>query len=132
MARESLRVVTDGRNGITRLALSGELDMATVDVLTNALLDSERDGASAIMLDLRDLTFMDSTGLHAFLQARERSQGNGHSLLFVGASHPVRTVFEIAGMESVLDEHEAVSTLGQFTADGHGAEAPGKPGDPHG
>ena len=132
MARESLRVVADGRNGITRLALSGELDMATVDVLTNALLNSERDGASAIMLDLRDLTFMDSTGLHAFLRARARSQGNGHSLLFVGASRPVRTVFEIAGVESVLDEHEAVSTLGQFTQDGHGSEMPGKPDDPYG
>ena len=131
MARQALRVVTDGRNGVTRVALSGELDMATVDVLTNALLNTERDGASAIMVDLRDLTFMDTTGLHVFLRARERSLGNGHNLLFVGASRPVRTVFEIAGMESVLDEHEAVSTLGQFTQDGHASEALGKPGDEH-
>ena len=133
MARDALRVETDNRNGITRMALSGELDMATVDVLTNALLNSERDGASAIMLDLRDLTFMDSTGLHVFLRARERSLGNGHRLLFVGASRPVRTVFEIVGMDSVLDEYEAATTLDRFTRNGNGSEGPGKKQvDPHG
>jgi anti-sigma B factor antagonist len=125
MASEALRVVTDTRNGITRMGLSGELDMATVDVFTDALTNCESNGGRAIMLDLRDLTFMDSTGLHAFLQARTRSDGNGHRLLFVGASRAVRTVFEIAGMESVLEEHEAVSILDQFTRDGRGAEAPG-------
>ena len=125
-----LRVVTDARNGITRLALQGELDMATVDVLTQALENFESDGSTAVMLDLRDLTFIDSTGMHAFLRARARSVGNGHRLLFMGATRPVRTVFEIAGMESVLDEHEAVTTLDQFTSQRSEPGAPG--GDPRG
>lgn len=127
-----LRVATDARNGITRLALSGELDMATVDLFTDALASCLGDGATAVMLDLRDLSFMDSTGLHAFLQARDRSLGDGHRLLFVGASPPVRMVFEMTGMESVLNEHEAVTTLDQFTRDGHGPEKPAISGDPHG
>ena len=123
MARDALRVVTDGRNDITRMALSGELDMATVDVLTDALTNCESDGAKVLMLDLRDLTFMDSTGLRAFQQARTRSNENGHRLLFVGVPGRVRAVFEMTGMESVLDEHQTVGTLDRFTRDGNGSEA---------
>ena len=118
----ALQVATDARNGITRLALRGELDMATIDIFTDALTRCEGDGSTALMLDLRDLTFMDATGLHAFLQARDRSVGNGHRLLFVGASSPVRRIFEVTGTESVLEEHEAVTTLDQFTREGHGVE----------
>jgi anti-sigma B factor antagonist len=129
--RLPLRVVTDARNGIVRMALSGELDMATVDLFTDALSRCERGGAATVMLDLRDLSFMDSTGLHAFLKARDRSLGNGHRLLFVGASGPVRTIFEVTGVESVLDEHEAVTTLDQFTRQGNEPAAVGKAGDPH-
>jgi anti-anti-sigma factor len=114
------------------MALRGELDMATIDIFTDAVTRCERDGSTALMLDLRDLTFMDATGLRAFLQARDRSLGNGHRLLFVGASIPVRKVFEVTGTESVLEEHEAVTTLDQFTRDGHGAEGLSKEGDPHG
>ena len=132
MTTEVLRVVTDARDGITKIALSGELDMATVDVLADALTICERDGGKAIMLDLRDLTFMDSSGLRAFLQARARSEENGQSLLLVAPSRPVRKVFEVAGVESLLDEQEAVPTLDQFRCDSHRSEARVEPSDPRG
>lgn len=130
----AFRVATDTHNGITRLAMSGELDMNTVERLDDALANCLSDGATAVVLDLRDLTFMDSTGLYSFLRARSRSLSNGHRLLFVGATRPVRMVFELAGMDSVLDEHEAVTTLDQFTrdGDGYGREMPANSGDPHG
>lgn len=114
------------------MALRGELDMATIGIFTDALARCEGNGSTALMLDLRDLTFMNATGLHAFLQARDRSRGNGHRLLFVGASRPVRRVFEVTGTESILEEHEAVTTLDQFTGDRQTPEGSPKTGDPHG
>jgi anti-anti-sigma factor len=60
----------DCRNGVARLALRGELDMATARKLEEHLMVVEQDGVGAVLLDLRDLTFVDSTGLHTFLKAR--------------------------------------------------------------
>jgi anti-anti-sigma factor len=68
---------TEARNGVARVAMAGELDMATVPILTKELALVEQDGVGAIMLDLRDVSFVDSQGLHAFLQAHERAKSNG-------------------------------------------------------
>src|SRR5919197_2925709 len=66
---DPLSIRTDRRNGVTRVALEGELDLATVPVLEEHLAAIEHDGMRALVLDLRDLTFVDSSGLHAFLNA---------------------------------------------------------------
>jgi anti-anti-sigma factor len=105
----------DSRNGVTRIALAGEVDMATVPVLKQQLAQAEQDGAASIMVDLRDVTFIDSQGLHALLRARERAQSNGHRLLIVGASPSARRLFQITGKEFLIDEQEAVSVLRRFT-----------------
>lgn len=106
------------RNGVAAIALVGELDMGTVAVLEQQLAQYEGNGVKAIMLDLRDLTFIDSSGLRAFLAARNRSASNGHRLILLGASESARHLFEITGIQFLLDEQEAVGLLDLFTA-GH-------------
>lgn len=105
---------TESRNGVARIALSGELDMSTVRFMAESLARFENDGVGAIILDLRELTFLDSAGLHAFLQARDRASKNGHRLVMVGASHQARRVFELTGTGFLLDGQDAVSVLHQF------------------
>ena len=102
--------VGSGR-GATKIVLAGELDMATTPILEEHLVRAESDGATTILIDLRELTFMDTTGLHAFLAARERAEENGRKLLLVGAKEPVRRVFELTGQASALDNQDAVSAL---------------------
>jgi anti-anti-sigma factor len=70
--------------GVVTIALSGDLDMATVRILRGTLAPFEANGVSTIILDLQDLTFIDSTGLHAFLEARNRAMSNGQRLLVRG------------------------------------------------
>jgi anti-anti-sigma factor len=111
-----LTVHVETRNGVAWLALEGELDISTAPILREhvaGLVDG--DGLSAIMLDLRNLSFADSTGLHEFLEARNYAESNGHRLLLVGASRPVRRLFELTSTEHLLDEREAVSVLDRFT-----------------
>jgi ABC-type transporter Mla MlaB component len=55
-----------------RLRLIGELDLASAPALTEALTSIDGDGQ--LTLDLSELTFIDSTGLHAILQARTLSE----------------------------------------------------------
>ena len=108
----------DARNGITSIALSGELDMATVPILNDQLTVSEQDGSKAIVLDLRDLRFIDSSGLHALVRAYRRSEMNGHRLLLVGANPSTRRLCEITGTEFLLDAKGTAELLGRFTYDG--------------
>lgn len=105
----------EARNGVAWVALSGELDLVSAPVLKEHLTQFEHDGFSAIMLDLRDLTFIDSQGLHALLRASDRAKMNGHRLILVGASPEARHLFELTKTQFLLDEEEAVSMFGQFT-----------------
>ena len=116
----------DERNGVTRLALWGELDLSTVPFLIEQLTALEQVGGSTIMLDLRELTFIDSSGLHAIVQAYRRSELNRHQLLLVGANPTARRLFELTGTEFLLDGRGTSEVLGRFareevqTADLHG------------
>jgi len=108
MGRTALFSVTvDDVNNTIRVAPRGELDMAAVPRFDDVVRACEQEPASTIVVDLHDVTFLDSIGLNALLQARSRSLGSGHRLLFVQASSPVRKAFESTGMGSVLDEHTA-------------------------
>lgn len=104
----------DSRNRVARVALAGELDMATTPVLEGHLAEVENDGVTAIMLDLRDLTFLDSSGLHAFLNARSRAMLNGHHLIFVGAGSQSRRLFELTRTEFLMDDRGAAGVIERF------------------
>ena len=89
-------------DGVARVALSGELDIGTVPVLEDHLAQFENDGVSQIVLNLRDLTFMDSQGLRALLQARDRAATNGHRFSLVGAAPQTRRLLELTRTEFLL------------------------------
>lgn len=74
-----------------RVAVAGEVDMATADALVQA---ATRDDAKMITLDLRRVTFFDSAAIHAVLGLANRHPGR----LAVIPSHQVRRVLDIAGL----------------------------------
>jgi anti-anti-sigma factor len=110
---------TESQNGMTSIALGGELDMETAPVLQEALAQAERTGASTIVLDLQDLSFMDSTGLMAFLSARDRAELDGHDLILSSAGPSARRLFHITKTEFLLEERrgrsrqDAIETKGE-------------------
>lgn len=105
----------DRQNGVARLALRGELDIATAPVLQEHLILVEKDGVRAVVLDVRDLTFVDCTGLHTFLKARSRAADNGHRFAMVGAKDQLRRILDVTATQGVLDEQEGVQLLAGFT-----------------
>src|ERR1044072_4237122 len=70
-------VRTDIRNGVARLALVGELDPHFVPHLKVHLDRFVGDGISAAMLDLRELTFLESSGLQLLLRAAADARPDG-------------------------------------------------------
>jgi anti-sigma B factor antagonist len=97
-----VRVIREGEGA--RLMLRGELDMATAPQLEDHLRTIERDRVMTILIDLALLTFMDSSGLKAFLGASRRAEEKGRRLAFTNCPGAVRRVFEMTGTGYLLDE----------------------------
>lgn len=88
--------------GIARVAVSGELDVASAPQLVDALSEAAG-GRVAVILDLSELTFMDASGLHAILTARARlAEADGRFVLFKGCRQ-VQRIFELTGVDSALE-----------------------------
>lgn len=109
------------RDSVALVALSGDLDLATAPLLEGCLGPVEADGPASIMVDLRDLMFIDSTGLGVLLRARARAEMNGHQLLVVGASPAARRLFELTGTQFLVDQ-EAVGVIHRFARNRPGRE----------
>ena len=95
-----LRVVRQGSSA--HIAPCGELDIATTPELEQALADAKADGVAEIVLDLRELSFMDSTGLRALAQANTRAETSGVSLAIIRGPRQIERVLEISGLRALL------------------------------
>lgn len=84
----------------TRLALLGDLDVATAGWLRGRLEPLEAGGAH-IVLDLRGLSFLDSVGVTELLRAHVRATHNGHRLELLAGDGIVRQRLRLL----CLDEH---------------------------
>jgi anti-anti-sigma factor len=84
------------------LILSGELDLASAADLNRRLLRLCRKGTSAVVLDLRNLTFIDAAGLHIIVVAKELCQRYGSELALIPGPKQVQRVFELTNLLGVL------------------------------
>ena len=80
------------------LALHGEFDAATAPELDIALLETH----GPVVLDLSDITFMDSGGINALLRARALLGREDRTLALVRPSAPVRRTLETAGIADLF------------------------------
>jgi anti-anti-sigma factor len=108
------------------VALVGEFDLAGVPTLEKDLAPVESNGVRAILLDLRELTFLDGSAVHALVAAKRRAKANGHQLVVVGADSSSRRLFELTRTQFLLDERDALDVLEQFMGDRNGSA--GRPG----
>jgi anti-anti-sigma factor len=86
----------------------GEIDLATVD-LVRAAVEREKRPGEDIVLDLREVGFMDTSGLRYVLELNERASQDGFDLQLVKGPRAVQRVFEVSGLESRLpfvDDHD--------------------------
>jgi anti-anti-sigma factor len=98
------------RGGV-RLRLDGELDLVTAPWLARRLAKVEATNPSLVLIDLRDLTFMDSSGLRELFSAQRRARAAGRRLVLVKGSAPIDRVLEMVradrAMETVDDPGDA-------------------------
>jgi anti-anti-sigma factor len=93
---------SDGDRDGTNVIVSGELDLTTCDALQQhvAVLVDPR---HLVTIDLRDVTFMDSTGLRALWTIHQNLLASGGHLRLKSPSDSVRRVLEITRLEAIFD-----------------------------
>jgi anti-sigma B factor antagonist len=85
------------------IALSGELDLAGAAMLEQELGRLETDAPEALVLDLRGVEFMDSSGLRVIAVAAQRAQEHHRRFALVPGAAQVMRVFDITRMRERLD-----------------------------
>jgi anti-sigma B factor antagonist len=95
-----LKVVRSDRT--TRLLPSGELDIASAPEFEQAIAEATAEPGAELVLDLRELTFMDSTGLRALAQTNARAGEAGFALSIVRGPRQIERVLEISGLAELL------------------------------
>ena len=90
-------------DGAAVVALVGELDLATADQFDETLGGLENGERDHIILDLRGLTFMDSSGLRVLAAQRLQRSTDGHECRVIALSPQVRRVLEISGLLEDLE-----------------------------
>ena len=89
-------------DGVPLVRLSGELDLATADDFEGVLKSIEKPGVDRIVIDLRPLAFMDSSGLRAVIAADNRARKAGRSLELIRGSEAVHRVFRMTLLDDRL------------------------------
>ncbi|MDP9403295.1 MAG: STAS domain-containing protein [Actinomycetota bacterium] len=100
------------QDGAVVVGIIGELDHSTAAVLGRRLHDLLEDqGNLAVVLDLADMTFVDSSGLSVFVTAFRHLRERGGHLVLRRPSASTTKVFEITGLHRVLPIQELEPTL---------------------
>lgn len=84
------------------LSLSGELDLTSAARLQAAIDELVAQGRHRVVVDLRELTFCDSTGLTTFVRGNRDCTAHGGWLRLAGAQGHVERVIGISGLLDVL------------------------------
>jgi len=95
-----LHVVRDGQTA--HIAPSGELDIASAPELERAIAEETAAPGARLVLDLRELTFMDSSGLRTLAQTNAQASKGEFELSIIRGQRQIERVLEISGLATLL------------------------------
>ena len=96
------RLETRADDNARVLTLGGELDLAACPALDEELDKALGSDAALVLVDMRELDFMDSTGLSALVRAHQRAEQNGQRFVLVNGSHQVQRLLSLTGIAERL------------------------------
>jgi stage II sporulation protein AA (anti-sigma F factor antagonist) len=87
----------------------GEVDYSSLDPLREALLDARVAGVRQIVVDLAEVTFLDSQGLAVILFAHQRQRSVGGNLVLRDPGADVRRLMHVTNLGPVIDVEQSSS-----------------------
>jgi anti-sigma B factor antagonist len=96
------RVVVSDRGRALVITLSGEVDLLTAPQVAEAF-DRDRRDHELVVLDLREVSFMDSMGVRMAMSMKLRAEGDGSALVLAATEDaPARRIIRVAQLEAVF------------------------------
>lgn len=99
---EPFGVISEQLGDAAYLRVSGEIDMATAPVLDERLRAAQSNGYTGIVVDLKQVTFIDASGLRSLLRAAEQARQNDKSFATVKTPAIVQRLLQITGTAHLL------------------------------
>jgi anti-anti-sigma factor len=95
-------VAVDDVDGVPVLSLQGELDIASSSDLPTRLVGLAQASPPRLVVDLADLSFIDSSGVNALVETARAVQLDGGSIAFAAATPQVGRVLELVRLQDVV------------------------------
>jgi anti-sigma B factor antagonist len=92
------------------LPLKGEIDLHVSPVVTASLNAVIEKKPERLVIDLSDVSYIDSAGLAALIQAMQKVEAYGGKFLLAGLQETVRSIFEISRLDQVFQVFPDVDT----------------------
>src|SRR3954452_10019802 len=93
--------VQPDRDGVV-VRMIGELDFGAAPQVATAVDELLAAGFARVVIDLRELSFLDSAGVHTLVAAQRSADRRGAALSVVRGPHEVHRVFELTATDSLL------------------------------
>lgn len=101
------------------VAPSGEIDLASAEQLRSGLVSAESNADTSMVIDLRGVAFIDSTGIGELVGCHRRCQDAGVAVAFVVPDGTIRKILHVTGMDTVFDmHHDESAAVASVTTDG--------------
>lgn len=117
-------------DGITRIRLSGDLDLPHTPDIQRALEELIEAGHTRLLIDLTDVTFIASSGLGVLLSIHRLLERVGGQLAVLCPEPSMRGLFELVGHTLVFPTEPTIEQALSGLTDASAAEPPAKPAGP--
>jgi anti-sigma B factor antagonist len=96
-------VTVERAGDVTVVRVSGEIDMLTTPKLSSAVTEQLSQHPAVLVLDLRGVAFLGSSGLAALISARQEAAAQGATLRLVSAAHAVLRPLTATGLADLFE-----------------------------
>jgi anti-sigma B factor antagonist len=104
------RTVTRLPDGTAVIRLEGRLNMVSADGLRNGIESLVEEGIARVVVDLAEVSFMDSSGLGALIGGVKAARRAGGDLRIAAPPDQVRLVLRLTTLERILPPHDTVES----------------------
>lgn len=103
LLRTGFHAVVDRSDATALIRLHGELDLATAPQLSEAVATVLDARPRSLAVDLRELTFVDSTGLNVLVAAHRRAQADGCAFVVLAARGAALRAIQVTGVDRIFE-----------------------------
>lgn len=119
--KSDFRAETHTTGRVTTVTVTGELDLVSSPALEAELERATGSDCDVIVVDLRTLEFMDSTGLHVLVRGHNRAQESGRAFAVIRGREQVDRLLRLTGVAEVM---RIVDSPEQALDAGHAPDGP--------